>query len=121
MITLILIREDTEKLHNHHILTNKLKPIKRNGIFAYRIISRYTRNSKASNILRIRERVRRSTKIINFPKHTSPSYYSTEKIKKTGDNSENGASLSLSDWQALPIPALDPGFGFRTKFDKFNY
>ena len=79
MITLILIREDTEILWNHRISINKLKLIKRNGIFAYIIIARDTRNSKASNMLKMKERVRRSTKIINFPKHISPSYYSTEK------------------------------------------
>ena len=52
-----------------------------------------------------REKVRRSTKILNFPKHTNPSYYSPEKkIKKTTDASENAASLSHTDRRCPPLP-----------------
>ena len=40
---------------------------------------------------RMWEELRRCT---NFPKYTSPSYYSTEKkIRKKNEDSENGASL----------------------------
>ena len=105
MTTLILIREDTEKICNHHIKINKWKQIKANGIFAYRIISRDTRNSKASNILIMRERVRRSKKIKNFLKHTSPSYYATDKIKEN-ERRLWKRSFALSDWQALLTPGL---------------
>ena len=59
MITPILIREDTKKLCSQKHLISL--------------------NSKASIILKSRERV---TKIINFPKHASPSYYSTEKKER---------------------------------------
>ena len=50
------------------------------------------------------ERMRRSTKIINFPKHISPSYHSQQqKIKKTSDDSENWASLSQIGRRCLPL------------------
>ena len=53
------------------------------------------------------ERVRRSTKIMNFPNHTSRSYYSTEKKKKTSDDFENGASLSQIGRCCPPLSYID--------------
>ena len=57
-------------------------------------MSRDTRNSKASNIRKTRVRVRRSTKIINFPNTPVLNTFPQNKINKTNDDSENGASLS---------------------------
>ena len=74
-------------------------------IFAYRIISRDTRNSRESNILKMRKRVRRSKKIHKLEIHQSSIIIQQKKVKKMCDDSENEASLSQISGRC-PIQSL---------------
>ena len=91
MITLLLIREDTEKLGNYNIPINKLKG---NSILACRIVSSDIRNSKAFNMFKTIERVRICMKNNTFLETHQFFILFNRKIKKTSDDSENGTSLS---------------------------
>ena len=72
-------------------------------MFAYIIISRDTKNSKAVNILKTREKVRRSSKIINFQNTPVVHIIQQKKIRKTSDDSENGASHSQIGRRWAPL------------------
>ena len=73
-------------------------------MFTYRIISMDAKKFKKNLIFfkRGREWEYLSKNHINFSRYASPSYYSTEKIKKTSDDFEN--SFALSDYPALSTP-----------------